>query len=135
MKKIIALFLILIFSGCMATHSVEKSNLTPGMVKKEIVSGVTSQTEVLNVFGPPNIITKNKSGNEVWTYDKISMDDSSSRMGAGVGGGGLPGPAIVGAALSGSSSSRSTSSRTFTLMIEFDESDVVKEFSYRSSEF
>ena len=37
-----------------------------------------SQAEVLEVLGSPNIVTKNSSGNEVWTYDKISSSQSSS---------------------------------------------------------
>ena len=33
--------------------------------------------EGLSVFSP-NIVTKNKSGNEVWTYDKVGSSQSSS---------------------------------------------------------
>ena len=60
---------------------------------------------------------------EVWTYDKVSIDSSAS---AGYG-------TLVIVGVGGSRSG--TSSRTFTLMIEFDDREIVKEYSYRSSAF
>ncbi len=93
------------------------------MVKKTIIKDVTTQNEILKVFGAPNIITKNKSGNEVWTYDTVSVVKSGEEGYWNV---------IVGG-VSGGKSSAST--RTFTLMIEFDSNEVVKECSYRASAF
>lgn len=116
----------LLLSGCNNVNQVEqvqKSNLTTGMVKKTIIEGVTTQNEILEVFGAPNIITKNKSGNEVWTYDTISVQKSAEEGYWNV---------IVGGVSGGRSS---TSTRTFTLMIEFDGNEVVKECSYRASAF
>ena len=74
------LLIVLLLSGCNNVNQVEpaqKSNLTTGMVKKKIIKGITTQNEILKVFGAPNIITKNKSGNEVWTYDTISVEKST----------------------------------------------------------
>ena len=124
MKKILFLLCIsLLLSGCATVQPVEKSRLTPGMVKKEIIKGVTTQNEIVEVFGPPNIITKNKSDNEVWTYDKVSVESSwSENFGS-----------IIIAGISGGRTS--ASSRTFTLMVEFDDDGVVKDYSYRSSAF
>ena len=122
--KIFILVLFLIFaSGCATVEPPQKSNLTPGMVKSKIIKGQTTQNEILEVFGAPNIITKNKSGNEVWTYDKVSIETSSSE-GFGT---------IIIAGVGGGRSSAST--RTFTLMIEFDDNEVVRNYSYRSSAF
>src|SRR4030042_75575 len=127
MKKLINLMLAfcVFLAGC-AENKIEqtdKSNLTAGMVKKTIIQGVTTQNEILKVFGAPNIITKNKSGNEVWTYDTISVEKSAEEGYWNV---------IVGGASGGKSSA---STRTFTLMIEFDSNEVVKECSYRASAF
>jgi len=116
----------LLLSGCNNVNQVEpvqKSNLTTGMVKKTIIEKVTTQNEILKVFGAPNIVTKNKSGNEVWTYDTISVEKSAEEGYWNV---------IVGGASGGRSSA---STRTFTLMIEFDSNEVVKECSYRASAF
>ena len=57
---------------------VEKEDkLTLGTVQSKIKKGM-NQTEVLEVLGSPNIVTKNKSGNEVWTYDKVGSSQSST---------------------------------------------------------
>ena len=126
MKRLIVLVLIIIvgLSGCVTTtQSVQKSNLTAGMAKTKIVKGQTTQNDILEVFGAPNIVTKNKSGNEVWTYDKVSVEKSSSD-GYGT---------ILVAGIS--NNKYSSSARAFVLMIEFDDNDIVKEYSYRSSAF
>ena len=128
MKKKIVTYLLFILAcfflmGCEAKQTTQNSTLTAGMVKQKITKGVTTQNELLKVFGAPNIITKNKSGNEVWTYDKVSADKSFEDGYWNV---------IVGGASGGRSS---TTTKTFTLMIEFDTNDIVKDFSYRSSTF
>ncbi len=125
MRKYLAITIIGIFllCGCASVQPVEKSNLTPGMAKAKIIQGQTTQNEILEIFGPPNIITKNKSGNEVWTYDKVSIESGASEV---------HGTLLV---LGGAGVRSATSSRTFTLMIEFDGSNIVKDFSYRSSAF
>jgi len=123
-KGIICLFALgLLVSGCASVQPVQKGNLTPGMAKTKIIKGVTTQNDILEVFGAPNIITKNKSGNEVWTYDKASVETGSS--------------SVYGTILiAGGAGSRSaTSASTFTLMIEFDNQNIVKDFSYRAAAF
>ena len=58
---------------------VEKEDkLTLGTVQSKIKKGM-NQTEVLEVLGSPNIVTKNSQGNEVWTYDKVGSNQSASR--------------------------------------------------------
>ena len=126
-KKILLYFQFILvcffLMGCEANQTTQKSNLTAGMAKQKIIKGVTTQNELLEVFGAPNIITQNKSGSEVWTYDKVSIDKSFEEGYWNV---------IVGGASGGQSS---TTSKTFTLMIEFDANNVVKDFSYRASSF
>jgi len=124
MKKVVCLFiLLLLVSGCASVQPAQKGNLTPGMAKTKIIKGQTSQNEILEVFGAPNIVTKNKSGNEVWTYDKASVETGTSDV---------YGTVII---AGGAGSRTSTSARTFTLMIEFDDKNIVKDFSYRSTAF
>jgi len=123
-RKIIYLFVFaLLISGCASVQPVQKGNLTPGMAKTKIIKGQTTQNEILEVFGAPNIVTKNKSGNEVWTYDKASVETGTSSVYGTI--------LIVG----GVGSRASTSASTFTLMIEFDDKNVVKDFSYRAASF
>jgi hypothetical protein len=109
--------------GCQEESRTQGSNLTPGMAKTKIINGVTNQSEILEVFGSPNIITKNKSGNEVWTYDKVAMEKSYESGYWNV---------LVGGKEGGR---QATSTKTFTLMIEFDNNGIVKDNSYRASKF
>ncbi len=124
MKKIFIVVLSCLFLfGCASVQPVQKGNLTPGMAKAKIIKGVTTQNDILEVFGSPNIITRNKSDNEVWTYDRVSVETGTSDV---------YGTIII---AGGVGSRTSTSTRTFTLMIEFDSNEVVKDHSYRSSAF
>ncbi|MGL5428249.1 MAG: hypothetical protein ACRDAS_10085, partial [Cetobacterium sp.] len=78
MKKIIFYILIsLSFMGCSTikinvVEQTQKSNLTMGMIKTKIIKGKTNQAEILQLFGSPNLMTKNRSDNEVWSYNKMS---------------------------------------------------------------
>lgn len=72
-KLIIALFLLTIFNYTIADE-IQKSNLTVGIVKTKIVEGKTSQNDIIELIGSPNIITTNSEGKEVWTYSKSSYE-------------------------------------------------------------
>ena len=149
-----ALCLTLIALGCVRARSPDlpysnrqKSNLTPGMVKKYVKVGKATQVDILSVFGAPNIITRDRDGHEVWTYDRQSMATAAEVAAWNAGGsvgamaGGMAGEALVGggAVLGGntgkSSSAGQVSSATFTLMISFDESDVVKDYRMQATQF
>ena len=51
----------------------QKSNLTFGVVKSKIIKGSTTQAEILEIFGSPNLVSKNKSNNEVWRLFKVYL--------------------------------------------------------------
>ena len=119
------------------------STLTPGMVSKTLREGETSQNQVLASFGAPNIITRDTSGFEVWTYDVHSVahaEANTSRSGSGgVAAGGIAGSVPIGGVVSGggnqSTSAGQVSSSTFTLMITFDEQQVLKSYRMQSTRF
>jgi len=100
----------------------DRSNLTQGMAKKNIIKGQTSQAEVLEIFGPPDLTTY-KDGTEVWTYDKVSQEISS--------GGSYFTVLIAGARQSSSSSS----SRSTMLILYFDRADIVQDYRMSVSRF
>jgi len=118
-------------------------NLTPGMVQARLKVGDTNQTEVLEAFGAPNIVTRDRSGQDVWTYDVQSMTHSEAATkrggGIGVGAGGVAGnvPIVGGLGGSGekSTSAGVVSSSTFTLMIKFDENQIVSDYRMQSTRF
>lgn len=92
-----------------------------------IKKGVTSQNDVLHVFGAPNITTIDASGQEVWTYQKNATIASSSQSGAYA--------SIIVAGVGNGTSGFEQSSRTMTLIITFDSSGKVSDFKSMSTSF
>jgi len=90
-----------------------------GVVKSEIVKGSTTQDEILKLFGSPNLVSKNKSNREVWSYNKMSVEQKAGSTDF----------------FAGQRASQSSSSKSFDLIITFDENDVVFEYSVISKTF
>ncbi|MET0046766.1 MAG: hypothetical protein ABW066_03155, partial [Sedimenticola sp.] len=80
-----------VLSGCLTTP--QKANdqqpssialppsqpeISYGAVKKHLVIGKTTQADVLRLFGSPNNMTLDSSGDELWIYDKVKSTISSS---------------------------------------------------------
>jgi len=90
----------------------------------------TTQTEVLEKFGSPNLVTANADGEEAWTYQKhATVANASSSSGFAT---------IILAGVQSSRSGFEQSSRTMTLIIKFKEINGIKtvvDFSSRSSSF
>jgi hypothetical protein len=130
MKKIIpALFPFLVLSvfffGC-ATSGVKEmsnTNLTSGKVKMEIKKGVTTQAEILQIFGSPNIVTKNRSDDEVWNYNRMSYETAYGSDSGGF------------IFWGGSRAVSSATTKSFDLIIIFDENDIVKDYSIIAASF
>ena len=151
---LICVVLLLLTPGCLRARasklpggSAQKSRLTPGMVKAKIQKGKTTQTDVLETIGAPNIITRDTDGNEVWTYD-VQYTASASEVAGWQAQGGLSGSALgvagttlIGGGASGgagggrSSTSAQVSSGTFTLMITFDGNEMVRDYRMLSTKF
>jgi hypothetical protein len=94
-----------------------------GTVKTEIIKGRTTQTEVLKLFGAPNLVTKNRSNDEVWNYNRMSFDSVS---------GSDSGFAIF---WTGSRALSSATTQSFDLIIVFDNGDIVKDYSVVSASY
>jgi hypothetical protein len=100
----------------------QRSNLTAGMAKKTIVKGQTTEAEVLEVFGPPDLVT-HRDDLQIWTYDKVRYDVENS-------GGYL----TVGVAGMSGGGSKSSSTATM-LIIYFDNKDVVRDYRLNVTRF
>jgi len=122
-----------------AQRGEEQNQLTHGMVQMNLRVGVTTQADILEKFGGPNITTIDGSGQEMWVYDRqatVTYDKSSGFSIGLFGGGGGGGVAGGGGLGFGSSKSKSTSTqRTMTLIIKFNAEKVVSDFRSRSSSF
>jgi len=130
----------LISSGCTATqHRAEVRNddvdrITVGTVQREIRVGM-STADVAAILGAPNIVSTDAERNEVWIWDKISSEVAYSRSGGVVAGlviGSSGGGAAGGSKRAGAASS---SQRTLTIIVKFDDANLVRDFSYHTSQF
>lgn len=118
--------LLVAVASCSTAHKygenaepTQKSNLTFGMVKSKIIKGQTTQAEILEIFGSPNMITKNRSNDEVWTYNKMSVQSRSGESGNAF----------------GNRSSSSVATQSFDLIITFSDKDIVKDYSVISTSY
>lgn len=131
MKKIFSLVLLLIFLGCSNSNRIvpeQKSNLTVGFIKKEVIKGKTTQNEILSLFGAPNIITTNAQGNEVWSYNKSSYQSETENKESAW--------ALLlfgGSSKSSVLSNASTTSMDFIII--FDSKEIVEDYKVISSAF
>jgi hypothetical protein len=133
------LALAIIVPAAAAEPPNQPNNLTHGMAQMTLHVGQTTQMEVLDTFGGPNITTLDAQGNEVWVYDRQATVSSDSRSGFSIGMliGGGGGGAGVGSGLGfGKSKSKSSqSSRSMILVIKFGADKKVLDFKSRSSTY
>ena len=130
-------------SGCASSKKTGIGNADPasyGLAKKKLAVGKTTQQEVIETFGAPNITTKGTGAvAEVWTYEKVSSDYAASQwdLGAGGGGGGGGSGGGGGGALFGGYGSQkgSSSVRTVTLIIKFDANEIVSDYKIMETNF
>lgn len=80
------------------------------MAKRVLVKGQTTQAEVMEVFGPPDLVT-HRDDTQLWTYDKISQDVEES------------------------SGHFRSSNRSTMLIIYFDGSDLVRDYRMSVTKF
>jgi outer membrane protein assembly factor BamE (lipoprotein component of BamABCDE complex) len=129
-KYIPILITFFVLTGCSNSPNETTSKLTLGLAQSTVAKGA-NQTEIVKVLGAPNIISRDKQGNETWTYDRISRDtQSNSRSAAGFG-------ALFGWIFAGGSSSASSSisNKSLTVIITFDDNKNVIDYAYQSLEF
>lgn len=132
MKIIFTLLAALSIGGCVsASQHAEQvqsngNNISVGSVQKQIKVGM-SGADVLQALGSPNMVSTDDQRREVWVYDKVATDTVQSSS-----------TGWVFAVLAGgqtSSGASSRSQRTLTIIIKFDEQNLVRDFAYHSSKF
>jgi outer membrane protein assembly factor BamE (lipoprotein component of BamABCDE complex) len=124
-----------LLTGCavpLATAPVSASTnqLTTGQVQLTLKKNETTQDQVVEAFGAPNLVTTNAAGEDVWTYQRHATVAQANQQNA-------YGTIILFGA-SSSSSGFEQSSRTMTLIIKFREVNGAKrvvDFQSRSSSF
>jgi outer membrane protein assembly factor BamE (lipoprotein component of BamABCDE complex) len=126
----VTLLALLACNGCVSAPKLgasDRETLTHGAVQMTLVNGKTTQTEVLEAFGAPNITTLDASGEEVWTYRRHATVSSVSQQQ------GYFNVLVFGS--SSASQDASASARSMTLIIKFDSAKRVSDFRSMSSSF
>jgi hypothetical protein len=119
------------------------SALSYGTVTATVVKGKTTQADLLQMFGGPNISTVDNEGVETWVYERsVSQTDVSSQnqnwqaaANLGAAFGHFSGGASAGGGQSASAASTATSLRSLTVITKFNADKTVKDFSVRASQF
>ena len=124
------------------TTPIQEQQMTLGLVQRDIKVG-TSQADVAQILGSPNIVTQDADGKETWIYDKVSSITSygSSGFGVNVGGfGGGFGWNGIGGGMGNVGYNKNggtvqTNQKTLTVVLKFDNNHNVSSFSYHMSSF
>ncbi len=126
-----------------AVPTTAPGGLSYGGVTSQVQKNKTTQFELLQLFGGPNISTTDGEGNEVWVYERAVTETERQSRSEGwqaaanlglffssvqLGGGGTTGR-------SSSSGSTSTAYRSLTVIVKFSADKTVKEYSVRASQF
>ena len=82
---------------------------------------------MLENFGSPNVTTRDGAGREVWSYQRAAQVEKSSKQSGYW--------TVILAGQSRSASGFESSSRMITLIIKFNDQDVVTDFRSRTSQF
>ncbi len=124
LRSLVLAAVCVVQSGCVSSQRDAGSRrLTHGHVQLVLKKGQTTQQQVIEAFGAPNITTLSSGGMEVWTYQRHASEGSSRAGFATVGLAGF------------SSTGFESSSRNMTLIIKFDSSKRVADFDSMYSSF
>ena len=132
-RDVLAFVLITgLLAGCTPQTNLQpvttrNSDLTHGNIQLKLKVDETTQAEVLEAFGAPNITTIDAQGQEVWSYQRAGTAQQSASS-----------EKFWTILLAGSGKSASgfeRSSRMLTLIIKFGDDKVVSDFRSRSSNF
>ena len=119
------------------------SALSYGTVTATVIRGKTTQADLLQMFGGPNISTVDNQGLETWVYERsVSQTDVTAKnqnWQAAANLGAAFGNFQAGASASGgqgtASATTATSFRSLTVITKFNADKTVKDYSVRASQF
>lgn len=130
-----------------AAPAPQAAALSYGTVTARVERNKTTQLELLEAFGGPNISSVDADGSEVWVYERaVTQTDIATQSRDYVGAvnlglsfgyshfGGSGGASGSAAKSSGTSSSSSTT-RTLTVIVKFNENKTVKDYAARATTF
>lgn len=120
--------------SCVAPVQTTADPVSAGSAKLFLETGKTSQAQVIEAFGGPNIVAGGADGRETWTYDRMSYASSEVAGGGTAGAAGVIGSVPVGGLFWGHAAKASTSSRSVTLFLYW-KNGILDDYKYRSASF
>jgi hypothetical protein len=119
------------------------SALSYGLVTSQVRKGETTQLDLIQLFGAPNISTYDSAGVETWVYERnVTQTDAQTHSEVASGAAELGLFFSVGQAGAGAAGRRqkgdaqiATSLRSITVIVKFSENGTVSDFKVRSSQF
>lgn len=119
------------------------SALSYGTVTATVVRNKTTQYELIQMFGGPNISTVDGEGLETWIYERsVSQTDVASKnqdwqahANFGAAFGNVQGGAGTSGGQSSSGSSTASTFRSLTAIVKFNPDKTVKDYALRASQF
>ena len=119
------------------------SALSYGVVTVAVERGKTTQLDLIQLFGGPNISTTDGEGVETWVYERsVSQTDAASKSNQwqaaanlGLSFGHVQLGASGGGGSSGAGYSSASSFRSLTVIVKFNSNKTVKDYSVRASQF
>jgi hypothetical protein len=119
------------------------SALSYGTVTAVVVRNKTTQYELIQMFGGPNISTVDAEGTETWIYERsVSQTDVATKSqewqaaaSLNAGFGNVQGGGGVSGGQSTAGSSMSSTFRTLTAIVKFNPDKTVKDYALRASQF
>jgi len=131
MKKIITIFIfifpLMLLGNDFQSFNIKNSNLTQGNVQMKLKVGTTLKSDVLEDFGAPNITTRDGKGYEVWTYQRSGQEFTQEKDDQGFW--------LLLFSNSSQKNKSASSSRMTTIIMKFDENDILYDYRSRSSNF
>jgi len=116
MRHLIYLYILaVIVAGC-ATAKTSTNELTIAKAEQSLIKGKTTKTEVIKIFGEPDMVTKDTRMEgvvECWIYAKYSAEYGSNWKNTLILFGFRP----------------PTPMRGFNLMLYFDDKEILKDYS------
>jgi hypothetical protein len=121
----------------------QPSALSYGLVTSQVRKGVTTQLELVQLFGSPNISTFDSAGIESWVYERtvtqteVQSNARTAQAAANLGVffGNAQGGANAATGQSNAAGSTTTSIRSITVIVKFGPNKTVSDYSVRASYF
>lgn len=130
--KLLSLILTLFFTIACSSDKAGQTKINSLEVSDKLVKGQTTQAQVLETFGAPDVVEKTPGG-DMWAYSRYSNENDS--IGGGIShyvwGAGLWN--LTGFNVNGDKSTSST--KTASLVVYFNKRKVLANYTFRTEKY